>query len=322
MTAPEPEVFRLENVTKTFKIARSFIRRQDVRAVDGVSLAVSRGDVLGIVGESGSGKTTLSKLMLGLLRPTSGDVLLDGEPISRQAPRTVASRVQFIFQDPMSALNPRRPIGEAVAQPLAIHGLGTRGERRKRAQDLLDLVGLPSRHFDTFPGQLSGGQRQRVVIARALALKPQILICDEPTSALDVSVQSQILNLLVDLRRELGLTYILVTHNLSIVEHMATRVAVMYLGRIVELDAAERIFRAPRHPYTKILLGSAMTVAPRGGIPELRLGGAIPSPTAIPPGCRFHPRCPVAIPVCGTATPPANARGDALAECHLARPRP
>jgi peptide/nickel transport system ATP-binding protein len=316
-----PSVLQLQNVTKTYKLSAGvFERRRELKAVDSISLAVEQGDVLGIVGESGSGKTTLSKLMLGVIRPDSGDILLDGIPIGQQRRFDIARRVQFVFQDPFSSLNPRRQIGSILTQPLRIHSVGTARERMARARELLDVVGLPSRIFDAFPGQLSGGQRQRVVIARALALRPRVLICDEPTSALDVSVQAQILNLLLDLRKEFGLTYVLVSHNLSLIEHMATKVAVMYLGRIVEYGTAERLFQQPRHPYTRVLLGSAMTVAPRAGIPALRLGGAIPSPTAIPSGCRFHPRCPEVMDKCGLEVPPSNDDGSSLAECHLVSP--
>lgn len=318
---PTPPVLEIRNVCQHFDLSRAFSARRLLRAVDGVSLKVQKGDVLGIVGESGSGKTTLSKMMLGLLRPTSGEVLLDGEPLSGQPHRSIARRIQFVFQDPYSSLNPRRPIGSIIAHPLRIHGVGDEAERMRRAKELLDIVGLPSRVFESYPNQLSGGQRQRVVIARALALRPEVLICDEPTSALDVSVQSQILNLLLDLRREFGLTYVLVSHNLTVVEHMATQVGVMYLGRIVELDSAERIFRNARHPYTKVLLKSAMTIAPRGGVPDVRLSGSIPNPTALPSGCRFHPRCPEAMEICKAVAPPTNWDGYSLAECHLATPR-
>lgn len=323
-----PPVFRLDQVTKTYRLSPGIFARRQLKAIDGVSLVVEEGDVLGIVGESGSGKTTLSKLMLGLIQPDSGDILLDGTPISQQKQFDIARRVQFVFQDPFSSLNPTRQIGATLAQPLRIHGLGSARERKARARELLDIVGLPSRVFDAFPGQLSGGQRQRVVIARALALRPRVLICDEPTSALDVSVQAQILNLLLDLRKEFGLTYVLVSHNLSMIEHVATKVAVMYLGRIVEFDTTERLFQQPRHPYTRVLLGSAMTVAPRAGIPALRLGGTMPSLNHIPSGCRFHPRCPDAIAICAREMPPSNDDGASLAECHLvspgdaARPRP
>ncbi|HMK81060.1 MAG TPA: ABC transporter ATP-binding protein [Xanthobacteraceae bacterium] len=312
-----PPVFVLENVTKEYRASQQLFDRTMLTAVDGVSLQIEAGEVLGIVGETGSGKTTLSKLMLGLIRPTSGAILLDGKPIASHPRHAVARRVQFVFQDPLSSLNPRRAIGATLIQPLRIHGVGTARERAARARELLDIVRLPSRVFDAFPAQLSGGQRQRVAIARALALKPQVLICDEPTSALDVSVQAQILNLLLDLRKELGLTYVLVSHNLAVIEHMSTKVAVMYLGRIVELNAAERLFAAPRHPYTRVLLGSTMTVAPRGSIPALRLGGTIPSPTAIPRGCRFHPRCPEVLPQCASEPPPLRRDGAGFAECHL-----
>jgi peptide/nickel transport system ATP-binding protein len=320
MSGNSPPVFQLENVTKTYKVSTGFFERRVLKAVDGISLAVQEGEILGIVGESGSGKTTLSKLMLGLLRPDSGNILLDGVPIRQQKQFDVARRVQFVFQDPFSSLNPSRQIGSILTQPLRIHGLGNSREQRARARELLDIVGLPSRVFDAFPGQLSGGQRQRVVIARALALRPRIIICDEPTSALDVSVQAQILNLLLDLRKEFGLTYVLVSHNLAMIEHMATKVAVMYLGRIVEYDTGEKLFKQPRHPYTRVLLGSAMTVAPGAGIPALRLGGAIASLAELPNGCRFHPRCPEVMDICRSKTPPSNDDGHSLAECHLVSP--
>ncbi len=264
-----PVVLQLRDVSRVFRMSRGPFRRETLTAVDHVSLQIRQGDVLGIVGESGSGKTTLSKMMLGLLPPTSGEVLLDGRPVSEVNRRLLARRIQFVFQDPFSSLNPRRSVGSIIAQPLQIHGIGTRAERERRACELLDVVGLPARVFDNSPGQLSGGQRQRVVIARALALKPKILVCDEPTSALDVSVQAQILNLLLDLRTEFDLTYVVVSHNLSVVEHIATHVAVMYLGRIVELAETRDIFQAPAHPYTKILLQSAMTIAPGAGIPDI-----------------------------------------------------
>ena len=288
--------------------------------MDRVSVSLRRGEVLGIVGESGSGKTTLSKMMLGLLQPSSGEVLLDGLPLASFGRREIARRIQFVFQDPYSSLNPRHSVGAIIAQPLRIHGVGDRAAREKRACELLDVVGLPNRVLNNSPGQLSGGQRQRVVIARALALRPEILICDEPTSALDVSVQAQILNFLLDLRREFDLSYVLVSHNLSVVEHMATRVGVMYLGRIVELDDAEQLFNKPRHPYTSVLLRSAMTIAPRAGIPDVRLGGAIPNPASLPSGCRFHPRCPEVLPICSRVVPPHVGDAERFAECHLVGP--
>lgn len=272
-----PTMMELRDVTLRFRISRGFLKRGVLTAVDRASLVVRRGDVVGIVGESGSGKTTLSKMMLGLLAPSEGEVLLDGRPIAAYGRRALARRVQFVFQDPYSSLNPRRAVGAIVAQPLHIHGIGDRAERLREARRLLDLVGLPARAFDAAPGQLSGGQRQRVVIARALALRPELLICDEPTSALDVSVQAQILNLLLDLRDQFGLTYVMVSHNLGVIEHMATHVAVMYRGRIVEHGTSRDIFAAPRHPYTRVLLRSAMTIAPGAGVPDIAFDRSDPA---------------------------------------------
>jgi peptide/nickel transport system ATP-binding protein len=272
-----PVVLELRDVSRIFRLSRGFFRRETLTAVDHVSLQVREGDVLGIVGESGSGKTTLAKMMLGLLAPSSGEVLLDGKPLADFPRRVLARRIQFVFQDPYSSLNPRRSIGSIIAQPLHIHGIGTRAEREEGARELLDVVGLPRRVFDAAPGQLSGGQRQRVVIARALALKPKILVCDEPTSALDVSVQAQVLNLLLDLRTEFNLTYVMVSHNLNIIEHMTTEVAVMYLGRIVEWSEAGKIFKDALHPYTKVLLRSAMTIAPGAGITDVHFDRSNPA---------------------------------------------
>ena len=314
----EPPILDLADVSRDFAVGGNWLRRRTLRAVDRVSLQIRRGDVLGIVGESGSGKTTLSRMMLGLLPPSAGRVLLDGKPLAGFDRRTVARRVQFVFQDPYSSLNPRHTIGRIVAQPLLVHGIGDTATRRRSVDEMLGVVGLPLRMRDSYPGQLSGGQRQRVVIARALILRPDVLICDEPTSALDVSVQAQILNLLLDLRQQFGLTYVLVSHNLAVIEHMATAVAVMYLGRIVEYTDAEALFRAPGHPYTRVLLRSTMTIAPGAGIPETRLSGVVPDATALPAGCRFHTRCPEALAVCSTVAPPRVPNAFGFAECHLA----
>ncbi|WP_292124956.1 ATP-binding cassette domain-containing protein [Mesorhizobium sp.] len=245
-----------------------------VRAVDEVSMRVQRGDVLGIVGESGSGKSTLAKIMLGLLPPALGEVLLDGRSIAGMTRRQIAERVAFIFQDPYSSLNPRQTVGTIVAYPLYLRGEGTSAQRHERARKILDIVGLPQRFLEAYPNQMSGGQRQRVAIARALISRPKLLICDEPTSALDVSVQAQVLNLLLQLREEFDLTYVMISHNMSVIQHMTTQVAVMYLGRVVEMNVSERIFEKPRHPYTQLLLNSTLTVAPGAGVPDLRADAA------------------------------------------------
>jgi peptide/nickel transport system ATP-binding protein len=264
-----------------------FSRRRVLQAVAGVDLSVARGEVLGIVGESGSGKSTLARMLLGLIPATRGSVRLDGEELARLGRRRLARRVQPVFQDPYSSLNPRRSIASIVGLPLEVQELGTAAERRRRSLDMLDRVGLPARHADSTPGQLSGGQRQRVAIARALVMQPDLVICDEPTSALDVSVQAQILNLLLDLRREFNLTYVFISHNLAVVEHIATRVAVMYLGRIVEQAPTAALFRNPRHPYTRALLDSVLTPEPGLGLPETGLGLAFPDPLNPPPAALF-----------------------------------
>ena len=288
-----------------------------VRAVDGVSFNLESGGVLGIVGESGCGKSTLGRMILGLLTPSAGKILVAGQDLGVLDRRERARLIQPVFQDPFSSLNPRQRVREIVSLPLAAQGALPAAKQRELAMDMLARVGLPDAMADRFPAQLSGGQRQRVAIARALVLRPRIVVCDEPTSALDVSVQAQILNLLADLRKELGLTYIFISHNLAVVEHVATEVAVMYLGRFVEHATADALFADPRHPYTRALLASVLTAEPGIPIPDVGLGDTYPDPANIPSGCRFHPRCPMAIDRCRSETPIPRSRDGGVTECLL-----
>jgi peptide/nickel transport system ATP-binding protein len=314
----EQPLLAAQALRRSFSVkAGVFQPRRTLHAVNGVDIAVNRGDVLGIVGESGCGKSTLARMLLGLTPSSAGSVCIDGQDIAAIGRLELARRVQPVFQDPYSSLNPRRSVASIVAFPLEVHGIGTRAERRRKAIEMLERVGLPPRHADSTPGQLSGGQRQRVGIARALVMNPEIVVCDEPTSALDVSVQAQILNLLMELRQEFKLTYVFISHNLAVVEHIATHVAVMYLGRVVEFADTATLFRQPRHPYTQALLASVLTPDTSLGIPETGLGLSFPDPIHPPTGCPFHPRCPRRTAACETERPPL-AR-DAIGEvaCHL-----
>jgi len=298
-------------VTKHFPITEGIVFRHEVasvRALDGVSLQVRRGETLGIVGESGCGKSTLARVITRLLEPTSGTVRFDGRDISRLSQdelRPVRREVQMIFQDPYASLNPRKRVGFIVSEPLEVHRIGTDAERKRRVQDLLEVVGLNPEHYNRFPHEFSGGQRQRIGVARALALNPKLIVADEPVSALDVSVQAQILNLLKDLQGEFGLTYVFIAHDLSVVRHISDRVAVMYLGKLVELASAHDLYAAPRHPYTGALLSAVPIANPRRGRSRKAfvLTGDVPNPINPPEGCRFHPRCPRAQDDCSSSEP-------------------
>ena len=305
-------------VTRNFSISRGMFRgKQLLRAVNGVDLTVTRGEVLALVGESGCGKTTLAKILLGLLPQTTGSVSLCGTPIDTVPRLALARMIQPIFQDPYSSLNPRKSIGSIIGLPMRVQGENDQQLIDRRVEETMDLVGLPPRLLNAFPNQLSGGQRQRVAIARALVNRPQIVVCDEPTSARDGSVQSQILNLLNDLRQELNLTYIIISHNLAVVEHIASRVAVMYLGRIVEQADTASLFQNPQHPYTRALLDSVLTPDPHLGLPNTQLGASYPNPIDPPSGCAFHPRCVNAMPHCAARAPSGQAHKAAYVECHL-----
>jgi peptide/nickel transport system ATP-binding protein len=303
----------VRNVRKTFKAGK-----RTVVAVDGVSFSVPEGDMLGIVGESGCGKSTLARLILGLLPADSGEIAIDGRRLADMDRKARARLIQPVFQDPFASLNPLARVRDIVAMPLVAQGSFARGEITKKVEEMLARVGLAAEMAGRLPAELSGGQRQRVAIARALVLRPRIVVCDEPTSALDVSVQAQILNLLAELRRELNLTYLFISHNLAVVEHVASEVAVMYLGRLVEREPTETLFARPEHPYTQALLASVLTPEPGLGVPDVGLGDILPDPANIPPGCRFHPRCPIAEPRCATTTPPLKPRPAGGVECLLA----
>jgi peptide/nickel transport system ATP-binding protein len=311
-------LLELRDVSRSFIVRNGlFAPKKQLQAVRDVSLKLMPGDVLALVGESGCGKTTLAKMLLDTLPPSSGQILRGGSAANARNRRERTRQLQAVFQDPYSSLNPRKTIGNIVSLPLRVHQQGNPAEIRATVDRIMNLVGLPPRFYNSYPNQLSGGQRQRVAIARALVLRPEIIICDEPTSALDVSVQSQILNLLIDLRAELGLSYLFISHDLAVVEHLASKVAVMYLGRIVESGNARTIFDNPRHPYTRALLASVLTPDPGKGVPDIQLGATFPNPLAPPSGCAFHPRCPLARPECRIEAPPNVVDETGAVECHL-----
>lgn len=317
MTGP---IIAAQDVHCTFAVRASmFSRRRPLYALRGVSLSVAKGETVAIVGESGCGKSTLGRLFLGLQTPTSGNLTLAGRPIGTWKRGDRARKIQAVFQDPYSSLNPAKTIAQIVGFPLALQGNLTHAEIGRRVDRMLDVTGLAARLRNVSPSELSGGQRQRVAIARALIIEPEILLCDEPTSALDVSVQSQILNLLSDIKRDLGLTMIFISHNLAVVSHFADRVAVMYLGRIVELRPVADIFSAPAHPYTDGLLKSVLTLDPRTGIPNPALKPNSPDPFEKPAGCALAPRCPRVADICLQTPPPRIELAGGHADCHFAR---
>ncbi len=325
---PDTPLLRVENVVKHFPVRRGLLaRRQDVvHAVDNISFDVARGETLGFVGESGCGKSTLARCLVGLHPVTSGQIFFDGEDIaglSGARAKAFRRNVQMIFQDPYGSLNPRRRVGSIIGDPFAVHNIVAGAERQSRVKDLMERVGLNPEHYNRFPAEFSGGQRQRIGVARALALKPRLIICDEPVSALDVSIQAQIINLLRDLQAEFKLTYVFIGHDLSVIEHVSDRVAVMYLGRLAEVSPADEFFRGPRHPYSSALLSATMVPDPKAT--QRRgtavLAGDVPSPLNPPSGCRFHTRCPRAADVCAIDVPPLEACLDDppthLTACHF-----
>jgi oligopeptide/dipeptide ABC transporter ATP-binding protein len=294
-----------------------------VRAVDGVSLALAPGETLAVVGESGCGKSTLARAIMGLERPSLGSIRFDGQPIPRGAGarRALARQLQLIFQDPDASLNPRASVGQAVGEPLAIHEPQlSRSERRRAVEALLERVGIDPGFFNRYPHELSGGQRQRVCIARALSVRPRVLILDEAVSALDVSIRAQILNLLLELQRTSGLAYLFITHDLGVVRYVAHRVAVMYLGQVVESAGSEALFETPAHPYTRALLDAVLHVDADAPPPRAPLSGDVPSPLHPPSGCRFHSRCPRAFERCPTQPPPQYELGQRRVRCFLYDP--
>jgi len=322
------ELLRVEDLKVYFPIKSGLVIDRhvgDVKAVDGVTFDITKGETLGLVGESGCGKTTVGRTILRLYDPTEGRIIFEGNDIARLAQREMRKlrgRMQMVFQDPYSSLNPRQNVGNLIAEPLKIHGIASGDDARRRAEELLDIVGLPKASTARYPHEFSGGQRQRIGLARALALNPDLIVADEPVSALDVSIQAQMVNLLEELQEEFDLTYLFIAHDLAVVRHISDRIAVMYLGRIVEVASADELYASPRHPYTIALLSAVPIPDPEieSSRERILLKGDLPSPANPPPGCRFHTRCPFRQPErCDTEVPELRLLSDGhLAACHYA----
>jgi peptide/nickel transport system ATP-binding protein len=322
---PEASMFRVDNLRKWFPVKAGFFRHTvaNVHAVDDVSFDIARRETLGLVGESGCGKTTTGRLLLRLIEPTSGVLTFEGRDITHlpyAEMKRLRGEMQIIFQDPYASLNPRLPVGDIIGEGLYNLGMRNAREREKRVADMLERVGLRKYYINRYPHEFSGGQRQRIGIARALVLRPKFIVADEPVSALDVSIQSQVLNLLKDLQEEFGLTYLFISHNLQVVQHVSDRIGVMYLGKLVELASGTDLYTAPKHPYTQALLSAIPLPDPSRKRDRILLRGDVPSAINPPSGCRFHTRCPLAQQICSEVEPPLETKGapDHLAACHFA----